>query len=149
MKQLDKYPLEMQASAAIFELVSTGAKGAVRKVILFETTQFVGVYNLAFGDAAGEGFVIDDRVATNNGDAEIVPATVVEALYLFLNHHPSASVLATGSTPARTRLYRMGITKFLSAADEDFYVVGLTNRQFIPFQTGIDYDAFLVRLKRH
>ena len=42
----------------------------------------------------------------------------------FFDRNPEAIVYATGSTPARTRLYRMGITKFYDEIQSDFYLYG-------------------------
>ena len=63
---------------------------------------------------------LDDLAISNNGDTEKVLGTVVAALYAFFDRHPGAIVYATGSTPGRTRLYRMGITKFYEEIKNDF-----------------------------
>lgn len=39
--------------------------------------------------------------------------------------HPGATVVALGSTEARTRLHRMGIANNLEAIERDFTVFGL------------------------
>jgi hypothetical protein len=48
-------------------------------------------------------------------------------LYLFTERYPNAVVLATGSTLARTRLYRIGINNNLAEIAQDFVVLGLTD----------------------
>lgn len=87
-------------------------KGAIRKLIEFQATTDPDVYNLAFGDKDPLTDDINDLAVTNNGDTEKVLATVIAALYVFFDNYPAAYVYATGSTETRTRLYRMGITKF-------------------------------------
>ena len=101
-----KYPLKAERSLTTFEFVSEGPKGAIKKLIQFQETNEPSLYNLAFGDKVGET-EIDDLAVSNNGDSEKVLATVVSALYAFFDRHPTAFVYATGSTKARTRLYRI------------------------------------------
>lgn len=69
---------------------------------------------------------------SDNGDTEKVLATVTDALYVFFDKHPTSYVYATGSTKARTRLYRMGITRFHDEMQNDFYLLPVwTNRRFL------------------
>ncbi len=74
-------------------------------------------------------------------------ATVAATLYAFTDKYPNAWVYATGSTKSRTRLYRMGITKFLSEVTEDFEVLGEKDEDWFPFKKKVEYDGFLVRRK--
>ena len=57
-------------------------------------------------------------------------------------------IYATGSTKSRTRLYRMGIAKFLSEIEEDFEVLGEQNDGWETFRKNIEYEGFLVRRKK-
>ena len=69
-------------------------------------------------------------------------------IYAFLEKHPNAMIIATGSTSVRTRLYRMGITNNLSEILEDFVIFGFTkNETWVEFEAGEDYEAFLVTKK--
>jgi hypothetical protein len=106
-----------------------------------------GLYNLAFGDKDLETEEVDDTVVSDNGDSEKVLATVVATVYAFTDKYPDAWVYATGSTKARTRLYRMGIAKFLEEVREDFEILGEINEEWEPFEIGIDYEGFIVRRK--
>ena len=90
---------------------------------------------------------IDDQVISNNGDSEKVLATVVGAVYSFFDHHLNTFVYAKGSTKARTRLYRMGITKYIEEMKEDFYLYAQIEDIFSPFEIGIEYDGFLAQRK--
>ncbi len=74
-------------------------------------------------------------------------ATIVEALYQFFERFPDAKVFATGSTSARTRLYRIGISKYYETAFADFYITGQTETGWEPYQKNKDYTAFMVQLK--
>ncbi len=75
-------------------------------------------------------------------------ATVVSAVYAFLKEYPYAYVYATGSTKARNRLYRMGITKYLIEMKVDFELYGQIGNDFVDFQIGDDYDGFLTLKKQ-
>ena len=84
---------------------------------------------------------------SNNGDSEKVLATVVATLYAFTDKHNDAMVYATGSTKSRTRLYRMGITKYLDDVQTDFLIFGELEHGWEEFQKDVDYSAFLVKRK--
>ena len=80
-------------------------------------------------------------------DIEQVLATVVSAVYSFMEEENEAWVYATGSTKSRTRLYRMGITKYFDDVKEDFSVFGLRDGEWEEFTKEIDYTAFVVKRK--
>lgn len=145
--KVDKYALKSESSLTTFEFISGGPKGAIRKYIEFQTTNEPELYNLAFGDKSADTVDIDDLAVSNNGDTEKVLATVVSALYAFFDRHPDAFVYATGSTAARTRLYRMGINRFYDEIRQDFYLFGQVGDDFSEFETGRDYDGFLAQRK--
>ena len=122
--KLEKYALKAESSLTIFEFISEGPNGPIRKLIKFQETNEPNLYNLAFGDREAQTGEIDDLAISNNGDSEKVLATVVSALYAFFDKHPDAFVYATGSTKSRTRLYRMGITPFHEEIAQDFDLYG-------------------------
>lgn len=144
---LEKYALKADRTLEVFEFISEGPKGLIRKLIHFQETNESNLYNLAFGDKNLETGEIDDLAVSNNGDTDKVLATVVAALYAFFDKHPGAFVYATGSTRARTRLYRMGITRFYEEVVEDFILYGQEGDEFYEFETGKDYAGFLVERK--
>ena len=127
--------------------MSEGPKGKIQKLIQFQETNREGLYNLSFGDKALLTGNVDDLSVSNNSDSEKVLATVIAALYAFFDKYPEAWVFATGSTKARTRLYRMGITKFYSEMVKDFELYGQANLEWKEFEIGKEYDAFLVQRK--
>ena len=143
--KLPKYELEAEDSLEVFEFVSEGNKGSIPKLIKFSETALKGFYNLAFGDKNLLTGEIDDKVVSNNGDSDKVLATIVSAVYAFTDKENDAWVYATGSTPARTRLYRIGITKYLEEVRQDFDVYGLLNGEWEYFEIDIDYTAFVVK----
>ena len=126
---------------------SIGSNGAIKKIIEFQATSYPGLYNLAFGDKNPGTGELDDLAISNNGDTQKVPGTVVAALYTFFDRNPEAIIYATGSTPVRTRLYRMGITKFYDEMQNDFYLYGRIGDKLYVFETGIEYEGFIAQRK--
>ena len=144
---VDKYQLKTEEQLTRFEFISEGPKGGIRKLIEFQQTFDPDVYNLAFGDKHPETGGMDDLAVSGNGDTEKVLATVVAAVYAFLDSHPTAYVYAEGSTKTRTRLYRMGINRFYSDMLRDFFLYGRIGEDFVDFETGQAYDGFLAQRK--
>jgi len=144
---LPKYPLASSDKMMTFEFISEGPKGLIHKLVRFQPTNLRGVYNLAFGYKDLMTGEIDDTIISNNEDSEKVLATVVATVYAFTDKYPDTWIYAIGSTKARTRLYRMGITKFLSEVYEDFEVLGERNNDWEAFEKDVEYESFLVRRK--
>ena len=145
--KVEKYQLKSESSLTVFEFISEGPKGFIRKRIEFQRTNDPRLFNLAFGDKNLSTGEIDDQVISNNADSEKVLATVVGAVYAFLDRHPDTFVYAKGSTKARTRLYRMGISRYIEEIRKDFYFYGQIGEDFFPFQIGLQYDGFLAQRK--
>ena len=145
--KLPKYHLKAESRFTRFEFISEGTKGAIRKLIEFQATTDPGVFNLAFGDKDPLTGDINDLAGTNNGDTDKVLATVIAALYVFFDNYPAVYVYATGSTKARTRLYRIGITKFYEEMQKDFYLYGQVGHNYPEFELGKDYEVFLAQRK--
>jgi hypothetical protein len=145
--RLPKYPLKAEASFTTFEFISEGPNGLIHKLIQFQPTNQEGVYNLAFGDKSTQTGEVDDLAVSNNGDTDKILATVVSALYAFFDQHPDAFVYATGSTATRTRLYRMGITRFYEEVIADFDLYGQVGDEFEVFVVGKEYDGFIAQRK--
>ncbi len=146
--KLPRYELKAEQSLMVFEFVSEGPKGQISKLVKFSGTALKGFYNLAFGDKNLETGEINDTVISNNGDSEQVLATVISAVYSFTDRERDAWVYATGSTKSRTRLYRIGITKYLDEVRQDFLLYGLINGEWELFEKEIDYTAFVVKRKK-
>ena len=136
------YELEEGSNAMTFEFTSVGPNGKIPKMVIYSKTNVRNLYNLAFGDKNINTGDIDDLVITNNEDSQKVLATVASTVYVFLSKHPEALIIATGSTKARTRLYQMGISKYLDEITADFNVFGEKDGILHPFEKSIGYDAF-------
>jgi hypothetical protein len=65
----------------------------------------------------------------------------------FLLDRPNGVIVAKGSTPARNRLYRMGIGLILDQINESMDLYGYSNGRWIPFTKSLDFDAFLLAHK--
>jgi len=145
--KLERYELKAEPSLTVFEFVSEGPKGKITKLVQFGETNFKDLYNLAFGDKDLITGEIDDSVISNNDDSDKVLATVVATVYAFTDKHSDVWVYATGSTRSRTRLYRMGLTKYLTEILEEFDLFGQKKGEWEVFKKGVEYDAFLCQRK--
>ena len=146
---LPRYQLAGNDKLTTFEFVSEGPKGRIQKLVQFTSTNLKDVYNLAFGDKDKVTGKIDDTIISNNGDSEKVLATVTATIYAFTDKHPDAFIYATGSTKSRTRLYRMGITKYLSEVETDFIIFGETKEGWDIFEKDANYFGFLIQRKNY
>ncbi len=144
---IDTYNVQYNSNFEEFAFTSEGQKGSIDKLVLYEETDIADVYNLAFGDYSPITGKIDDQVVTNNGDRKRVLSTVAATLPVFLEKHPSATVIFHGSTDTRTKLYQRGISSNLKLAGEQFIVLGFTHNGWELFEENKDYLRFIVRLK--
>lgn len=145
-----KYNYRSEHSFEVYEFISEGPKGLVKKMVVYTETATKNVYNLGFGDYDESTNGINDFNVTNNGDSLKVLATVASTVYAFTEKYPNAWILATGSTTVRTRLYRMGITNNLTEIEADFIILGYNkNEEWERFIVGEDYEAFLLTKKEN
>ena len=150
-----KYDLVSNDASTIFEFISIGNNGEISKAILYASTNDENVYNLSFGNKimSGSGqFNIDDRIITDNGDRNIILATVAWSVYIFTEKYPNYYVFFRGSTPSRTRLYRMAISNSLGEISETFSIFGaMINKNGkvmnVPFNPKNDFFGFIIKRK--
>jgi hypothetical protein len=98
---LPTYPLSSPGRIGIYEFVSEGDKGRIRKQILFSLAPgldkgYKNTYNLAFGDVIDDEGGISDISISDNGDRDEILATVVSAVYEFTNQKPDAKIYFRG-----------------------------------------------------
>ncbi|HMI05366.1 MAG TPA: hypothetical protein VK541_22950 [Pedobacter sp.] len=144
----ESYVVKKGQIISSYEFFSEGPRGKIRKVIAYQ--EIPGdelIFNLAFGDINEMG-EIDDLAISNNSDARKILITVAKTAIDFLQGKDDVKILATGSTPARTRLYQMGITQFWEEISTLLEVKGYYVDQWRPFEKGINYEAFLVARKQ-
>ena len=144
----EQYLIDISDASMTFEFVSEGPKGAILKRVQYKLTHRKNVYNLALGDVNPETNAFDDGVISNNGDTKKVLATVASTVYLFVKKYPKAIIYAEGNSPARTRLYRIGISNNLEELKKEFDVFGfLDNAGWEEYQKNKDYSAFFIKQK--
>ena len=110
------------------------------------------VYNLGFGDYDEERGGIDDKVESKNGDTERILATVANTANEFWQEYPDALLFFRGSQlpdekPKRTRLYQMGLNKYMNEINKIAYVFGYGNNGWEVFLPNKNYHAFLILRK--
>lgn len=145
---LPRYSYKINESFTDYEFISKGPKGSIKKVVRFTNIE-ANIYNLAFGDLIERNAEMNDRVATNNNDSLKVLSTVAVIVKVFTKRYENVVVFAKGSTHARTRLYRMGITNNWQAISADFEVFGLLNGEWLAFELRLDFEAFLIYRKKN
>lgn len=134
-----------------FEFISTGPKGHILKVVRYSPQNANGrtYFNLAFGDWNESENTIDDHSTSNNQDSKKILATVAATVLKFTETYPDMPVYARGTTATRTRLYQMAIAANLQHIRSVVEIYGLTKHgEWKPFQTGINYDAFMAWRKK-
>lgn len=127
------------------EFECTGPSGEpIRKRIIFAKTEVTGIYNLAFGNVRENGRLDDEAIS---GDRDKVLATVALAVDRYTTRYPRRWLYFRGSTPARTRLYRMAIGMNLDELTEKFEIFAeiLDYEEYVPFQKNMVIEGFLIR----
>ena len=146
-----KYPvyseLNITDDFSIFDFISTGSKGDIRKRIEFSPTQIPNIVNLAFGDIDKNG-EIDDHSISSNNDRDKILATVAYAVELYLYQYPEKSVYFKGSTKERTRLYRMAIGLNLEELSTKFEIYAELNDNILTFEKNMELTGLLIKRKK-
>ena len=147
---LESYNYEIDETFQTYEFVSEGPNSKVTKVVAY--TEFGTVndeiaYNLGFGDIDEKTGRISDTVVTDNKDRSLVLATVAQTIVEFSAHFGKHWIRVRGSTPARTRLYQMGVSGIWDEIKDDFELYGLKDGEYVEFEKNVNYEAFLVRKK--
>jgi hypothetical protein len=141
----ESYDIRRTRSSLRFEFHSDGPKGRIAKIVKFEKMkELPDAYNISFGDADDKG-EFDDLRVTNNGDTEKILISIGLIVREFFVKHPNSWVFLTGSTEARTRLYRMAISKNLKILNREVELIGIAGEDIAPFKKGVNYNAFMVR----
>ncbi|WP_295117357.1 hypothetical protein [uncultured Chitinophaga sp.] len=146
---LDRYEFQAGYNYHVFTFKSTGPNGVVPKVITYQPTQIKTpdgrqIVNIAFGDWNNDKNDLDDYSRSNNSDRDKVLATVASTIILYCVKHGSPVIMAMGSTPARTRLYQMGLNMHWAEIKSMFWVKGWANGRWTDFRPGVNFEAFLV-----
>ncbi|HVV07316.1 MAG TPA: hypothetical protein VHC96_23975 [Puia sp.] len=147
---LRKYRYSVSDTYLDYEFDSEGPRGRIRKIVRYRPRDIDGItyVNLGFGDLDPKTGRIDDLVITNNQDRDLILATVAATVLEFTGRFPDATVFAMGSTPARTRLYQIGIAIHWNEIEPLLHISGYEqNEGWQPFRRGVNYKAFLITRK--
>ena len=145
----ERYELRVDSGATVFEFMSEGQNGLIRKRVEYSLTDKVNIYILSFGDVDSENDDFDDEVISNNNDTKKVLSTVASTVYLFTAVFPKAIIYAEGNNATRNRLYRMGISNNLEELQETFNVYGfIENKGWFEYEKNKNYSSFFVKRKK-
>lgn len=143
--EFERYHIENNVNSVYFEFISKGNHGSIVKLVKYDLIYDDPlVFNLGFGDKNDKG-EIDFSAISNNGDTEKVLSTVAYTLVDFFDVYPTAIVYFVGLTKNRTRLYQMGISKFISLIPKEFSIYGELDGVAQRFKKGVNYNAFIIR----
>jgi hypothetical protein len=141
------YPIEESHSKFQFEFYSIGPNGKIKKRIVFiKDIHRIDTFHIGFGDVNEEDEV-DDLSVSDNKDSKKILLTVVFTIHQFLKVFPNKYILVHGSTPARTRLYQIGIRNHWEIISQQLEIYGLTKNKWKLFEQGVSYNAFLIKQK--
>jgi hypothetical protein len=157
---IEKYITKSTVDSLVFTFESIGER-TIKKMVIYtkiDNPEFVGlpsdaeVYNLGFGDYDEETYGIDDKIESKNGDTEKVLATVANTANEFWEEYPNSLIFFRGSQlpdekPRRTRLYQMGLNRYMNEINKRAYVFGYGNIGWEAFMTNKNYHAFLILRK--
>lgn len=143
------YKIETSDNGLWYEFISDGHLKSIKKGVgyyLYEenNTEYA---ELAFGDILPNGS-IDIKAVSDNQDMVLVLSTVIITLYNFFELYPQKTVVFTGSSASRNRLYRAIISKLFEEGKQFFDVLGINydgSKEL--FEKNKDYLAFQISLK--
>ncbi|MFI5196687.1 MAG: DUF6934 family protein [Chitinophagales bacterium] len=142
---LERYEYVVNEMLLDYEFESDGPKGKIKKLVSYVPQNVGGItyFNLGFGDLNVETGKINDLAISDNKDTEKILVTIAATVLEFTQHFPDIMVYAKGSTPARTRLYQMGIAANWNEIKIALKVFGFVNGKWQPFEKNVNYEAFL------
>lgn len=147
---LERYEYSTNETFLDFQFESEGPNGKIRKVVRYspQNANSITYFNLGFGDLNEETGKVDDLATSNNKDRDKILATVAATVLEFTENFPDIMVYAKGSTPARTRLYQMGIILNWDQIQPLLKVYGFEGGNWERFAKNVNYEAFIVLRKK-
>ena len=143
--QENPYQFKRPTIEISYDFKSISQEKEVEKRVVFSTSDYQSIYNLALVDVLEDG-TLSDIVETRNKDMKTVLATVVRIVEDFLNINPQNIVIFKGTDERRQRLYRLLIGRELTKIEERFCVFGGVKGNSKPqlFQRDVPYDYFII-----
>ena len=84
----------------------------------------------------------------DNNDRDKILATVASTVIDMVALMEDIAIYAEGSTPARTRLYQIAINTNKEEIEGGLNIYGYADEKWQPFESGKNYEAFLVTRKK-
>jgi hypothetical protein len=130
----------------IFE--SIGLERNTRKMVVYVPDEIkANLFHLIFGDLTDD-YTLDVYSTSNNQDMKIILTSVIQTLYAFFELNPTKKVFFTGSTDARTRLYRAIISKLFEKTELFYNIYGLLEDDSTePFSKVNYYKGYFIEKK--
>lgn len=141
-----RYRVEEFDNGFTYRFFSEGPRGRIQKLVRYAEIE-PGLFNLTFGDYHSGSDMLDDLARSDNGDREKILASVAYTVFDFFDIHPDSAIFFKGSTGSRTRLYQMAIAHRWREIGLGFDVKGFFGGNWITFERGRNYSAFLIRRK--
>jgi hypothetical protein len=147
MNKPQGYPVKTAENQLLFQFESISEKKRINKAVYFnKLSESPLLFEMVMGDI-GEDENIDFLSVSNNDDRDEVLYTVFQIMAQVLDKFPNAKIVFYGSTPVRTRLYRILISKFLETAQGVYIIKGIIDDKLELFNKNTNYSAFVVHLK--
>ena len=130
-----------------FDSISEGS--AMQKVVAFKQSEENDLlYSLVFGNVAENGEIDVYTTNASNENMKVILGTVISTIEIFFKHHPDKIITFTGSTPARTQLYRAVIGKFIDNQELLYNIYGFsTDGKVEIFQRHESYIGYFIQKK--
>ncbi len=127
---------------------SVSNEKVIKKVVAyFPVEERNDLYQLVFGNLLLNG-KIDVSTVDNNQDMITILTTVADTMPKFFNRYPDKNVVFTGSTKARTRLYRAVISKMAQKKELSYEIFGILDDSSSEiFDSSHNYYGFVIRQK--
>lgn len=144
----ESYPFNSIEQIFVFEFESISPNKTIKKLVEISLVDVENqVFNIALLDVL-PGNTMSDITVSNNSDMPKVLTTVFRALDQFFKLIPAARVLLSGSTPSRTRLYQMAMSKYLYELELKFDIWGFMGDNPESFTKRRNYERFTISLKQ-
>jgi hypothetical protein len=138
------YQFERPISEIRYNFRSISQDKEVAKRVIFTTSDYQNIYNLALVDVLEDG-TLSDITESRNKDMITILATVIKIIEDFLDKHPEKFLIFQGSDERRQRLYRLVISRELNNLQKHFSIFGgIEGNKAEPFRPNKAYDYFLI-----
>jgi hypothetical protein len=131
---------------SVVNFISIGKNGPIPKRIAFTTTELINVYNLELCNVNENG-ELDDTKKSDNGDRNKILATVFYIVDAYTKKYPERTIIFSGNTKVKNRLYRMAIGLNLEELSCTFEIHALVEDELLVFNKNKEINAFVIKRK--